>query len=100
MSPREFLEHARPIAGRNQFIVGTFERGITFYRQQVRALNLVHAMTAPRKGKKSAPFKPGAKIAVIGGGAFGLTAAAGGVGWIRCPFVRKQAGTCPCSTRL
>lgn len=81
MSPSKFLEHARPIAGRNQFIVGTFERGITFYRQQVRALNLVHAMTAPKPGKSSAPFKPGLKVAVIGGGAFGLTAAAAGV-WV------------------
>jgi hypothetical protein len=48
LRPDAFLEHARPIAGKQRFAVGTFERGITFYRQQMRALNLVYAMASPR----------------------------------------------------
>jgi hypothetical protein len=35
----EFLENARPFPGENRFVLGTFERGVTVYRQQIRALN-------------------------------------------------------------
>ncbi|WP_339692404.1 ABC-three component system protein [uncultured Parasphingorhabdus sp.] len=51
--------------------VGTFDRRITFYSQQVRALRLVHALS------KSDKLKPSDTIAVVGAGAAGVTAALG-----------------------
>src|SRR4051794_37203117 len=56
---------------KNLYLLGTFEKGLTIYNQQVRALNLVWAMiqTAPKAALR--------KVAVIGGGFAGLTAAAG-----------------------
>lgn len=69
-----FLAHARPVAGSNRFAVGTYERNITLFRQQMRALNLVYAMrTASDDGL---PENRIGRVAVIGGGAFGVTAAA------------------------
>jgi tetratricopeptide (TPR) repeat protein len=53
------------------YVLGCFERRITLYTQQVRALNLVHSLFAEEK------LKEGSTLAVIGGGAAGLTAAAG-----------------------
>ncbi|HEX8434030.1 FAD-dependent oxidoreductase, partial [Archangium sp.] len=53
------------------YVLGCFERRITLYTQQVRALNLVHSLFTEER------LKPGSKLAVIGGGAAGLTAAAG-----------------------
>jgi alpha-D-ribose 1-methylphosphonate 5-triphosphate synthase subunit PhnH len=51
--------------------VGTFDRRITFYSQQVRALRLVHALSRPGKLKSTD------HIAVVGAGAAGVTAALG-----------------------
>jgi hypothetical protein len=56
------------------YVLGSFETRVTFYNQQVRALNLVHAM-------RKLPLRPNAKIAVIGAGAGGLTAAAAAAIW-------------------
>ena len=70
-----FLESARPFPGENRFVLGTFERGVTVYRQQIRALNLIHALIEAASGGKKV-IAPGSRIAVIGGGAFGMTAAA------------------------
>lgn len=53
----------------NLFFVGTYDRRITFYSQQVRALELVHALHLAQR------LRPDDRIAVIGGGAAGLTAA-------------------------
>ncbi|HEX5750884.1 MAG TPA: tetratricopeptide repeat protein [Archangium sp.] len=53
------------------YVLGCFERRITLYTQQVRALNLIHSLFVEER------LKEGAKLAVIGGGAAGLTAAAG-----------------------
>jgi hypothetical protein len=53
------------------FVLGSFERRVTVYSQQVRALNLVHALFATNV------LHDGARLAVIGGGVAGLTAAAG-----------------------
>jgi hypothetical protein len=73
--PSNFLEGARPFRGENRFILGTFERGITVYRQQIRALNLVYSLVEARaSGRKVIP--PMCRITVIGGGAFGSTVAA------------------------
>lgn len=54
----------------NLFVIGCFDRRITFYSQQVRALSLVHAL------KDQGYFNANPRIAVIGGGAAGVTAAA------------------------
>jgi hypothetical protein len=51
--------------------IGTFDRRITFYSQQVRALRVVHALSRPGK-LKSTDY-----IAVVGAGAAGATAALG-----------------------
>lgn len=54
----------------NLFVIGCFDRRITFYSQQVRALSLVHAL------KDLGYLNANPRIAVIGGGAAGVTAAA------------------------
>jgi hypothetical protein len=48
-------------------LLETFEKGLTIYNQQVRALNLVWAMIeeVPKEGLR--------RVAVIGGGFAGLT---------------------------
>ncbi len=52
------------------FVIGSFDRRITFYSQQVRALSLVHAL------KELGYLHADPRIAVVGGGAAGVTAAA------------------------
>jgi tetratricopeptide (TPR) repeat protein len=52
------------------FVLGCFERRITFYSQQVRALNLIHALSDQGRLSRDA------RVLVIGAGAAGLTAAA------------------------
>jgi len=54
----------------NLFVIGCYDRRITFYSQQVRALSLVHAL------KELGYLNADPRIAVIGGGAAGVTAAA------------------------
>lgn len=65
-----FLAQAEPNPGSNIYVIGAFEKGITIYRQQVRALNLIYCLhesqRIPRDGL----------ISVIGGGVAGVTAAA------------------------
>lgn len=53
------------------FVLGCFERRVTLYSQQVRALNLVDALF--RSGELAA----GTSVAVVGAGVAGLTFAAG-----------------------
>jgi hypothetical protein len=74
--PSQFLEDARPFPGENKFILGTFERGITFYRQQIRALNLVYSLVEAKDVTGAPEIAPGSCIVIVGGGAFGITAAA------------------------
>ena len=54
----------------NLFVIGSFDRRITFYSQQVRALSLVHGL------KELGYLHPNPRIAVVGGGAAGVAAAA------------------------
>lgn len=54
----------------NLFVIGSFDRRITFYSQQVRALSLIHAL------KELGYLNANPRIAVVGGGAAGVTAAA------------------------
>src|SRR4051812_21393232 len=51
------------------FVLGSLERNITIRSQQVRALNLVSALL------DAAVMKPGQKLAIVGAGPAGLTAA-------------------------
>lgn len=53
------------------YVLGCFERRVTIYSQQVRALNLVDALFA------DGTLRDGATLAIVGGGIAGLTAAAG-----------------------
>src|SRR5436853_6533719 len=75
----------------NIYLLGTFETGLTIYNQQVRGLNLVWSMV------EAAPEKQLRRIAVVGGGFAGLTAAAGllhkGAEHV-CVF-EKRASLCP-----
>jgi hypothetical protein len=91
MTPKQFLSHCLLYPKGNLLAVGTFERGITFYSQQVRALNLIYSMHEAQKSNRRR-FPTGSKVAVIGGGAFGLTAAtaASWVGYRVCLLERCQ----------
>jgi hypothetical protein len=51
------------------YFVGAYERRITFYSQQVRALRLAHALSQPGRSPSTD------HIAVVGAGAAGVTAA-------------------------
>lgn len=62
------------------YVLGSFARRVTFYSQQVRALNLVDALC------NSGRITGQGEVAVIGAGVAGLTAAAG--------LVRRGARVC------
>jgi hypothetical protein len=53
----------------NLYFIGTFDRRITFYSQQVRALRFAYTLS------RSGGLLPTDNVAVVGGGAAGLTAA-------------------------
>jgi hypothetical protein len=71
ISPRELLDHMGVPGYPGVYLVGALERRVTVYSQQVRALNLVYSLLEEKQ------LEPGDDVAVIGGGAAGLTAAAG-----------------------
>lgn len=52
---------------KGQYLIGVFEPTITFYKQQVRTINIFYALLKEKEIKK------GDKIAVLGGGIAGLT---------------------------
>ncbi|MBV8376473.1 MAG: NAD(P)-binding protein, partial [Verrucomicrobia bacterium] len=64
------LDFEVPTYNSRVFAIGCFARYVTLYSQQVRALNLIRALLA------TAVIARGKKLAVIGAGASGLTAAA------------------------
>lgn len=77
MSPEsQFLEHMKIPDVPGVFALGCFERRVTLYSQQVRALNLVHSLFQAGR-EREGKLRAGSKVLVIGGGAAGLTAAAG-----------------------
>lgn len=53
----------------NLFVIGSFDRRITFYSQQVRALSLIHAL------KELGYLHANPRIAIVGGGAAAAAAA-------------------------
>lgn len=64
------------------YVVGMFDTGVTVFSQQVRALNLAWAAIESQLIPSGPPSRPNAtdkprKIAIVGGGFSGLTAAAG-----------------------
>lgn len=81
LKARSILDNAQ-IPNTRMFIVGTFDYGVTVRSQQTRALNLVWALT---EASEIPTFAPGEeqsqnqtiKIAIVGGGFAGLSAAAG-----------------------
>ena len=70
LRPADIIDGAR-IAGKpGAYVLGCFDSRITFYSQQVRALELAHALHNQHH------VAAHARIAVIGGGAGGVTVAA------------------------
>lgn len=67
---QDILDGAAVRGRSNLFVIGSFDRRITFYSQQVRALSLIHAL------KELGYLHDNPRIAVVGGGAAGVTAAA------------------------
>jgi hypothetical protein len=63
---RRFYVDAAP----DQYVLGVFEQGRTVYKQQVRALNLVHGLDVLGR------VQPPNRFAIVGAGISGLTAAA------------------------
>lgn len=88
-SPKTVLKSFKLTDG--VYLLGCLEKGLTIYRQQVRALNLVWSMV------NAAPKESLQRVAVVGGGFAGLTAAAGllkkGVGHVT--IFEKHAALCP-----
>lgn len=70
-TPRQFLKHMEVPSLPGIFILGSFERSVTLYSQQVRALNLAFSLSQEQR------LPDGAEVLVVGGGAAGLTFAAG-----------------------
>ncbi|MGF6852857.1 hypothetical protein [Paraburkholderia sp. CI3] len=60
------------VAGTNVFFLGCFADRVTLYSQQVRALNLVDAIL----DEHNSILPPRGRVAIVGGGAGGMTAAA------------------------
>lgn len=70
------------VAGKQLYVVGTFDTGVTVYSQQARALNLVWALIdeeeipSPPAGSARVA-DPSFKVAIVGAGFAGLSIAAG-----------------------
>ena len=75
----------------NVYVLGCFEKGLTIYSQQIRALNLAWSMV------KSAPVESLRRVAVVGGGFAGLSVAAGLLkkGVRHVALFEKHAVLCP-----
>ncbi|NVD37651.1 hypothetical protein HT585_02190 [Ensifer sp. HO-A22] len=69
MTPEEIFEDALVPDTRSVLVLGSFERRVTVYSQQIRALNLVDALLSQNA------VRDDGKIAIVGGGAAGVTAA-------------------------
>lgn len=69
ISSENILQHMEVPHRHHVYQIGCLERRVTLYSQQVRALNLVFALFDRKK------LDRGSEVAVVGGGAAGLTAA-------------------------
>jgi hypothetical protein len=68
--PRDILLHMQVPDKPGLYVLGLFEARVTFFSQQVRALNLIYSLWEEEW------LRPGIKVAIIGAGGAGLTAAA------------------------
>jgi NADH dehydrogenase FAD-containing subunit len=66
----DIIQTARVPNTNSVFFLGCFENRVTLYSQQVRALNLVDAILDQQLVREHG------KVAIVGGGAAGITAAA------------------------
>ena len=89
-TPVERIEGFGVSSAPHELVLGTFDRRLTIFDQQVRALNL-----AFRLKEAGVIPQPGLSVAVIGAGIAGLTFAAGCV-WLgqRVVLVEKQPVPC------
>lgn len=71
LTPADIIAGARIAAHPGAYVLGIYDTRITFFSQQVRALELAHALQHEHL------LPANARIAVIGGGAAGITLAAG-----------------------
>jgi hypothetical protein len=69
MTADEIIEEALIPGTHSVFVLGSFERRVTVYAQQVRALNLVDALLSRDL------LRDTGRVAIVGGGAAGITAA-------------------------
>jgi len=69
LSPADVVDAARVKSSPSLYALGMYDTRITFYSQQVRALELAHALQHEHL------LAENARVAVIGGGAAGLTVA-------------------------
>lgn len=70
LTPAQFVAHSLVPGTGNVHVLGSFEKRVTLWSQQHRALNLVYAL------HHEGLLGPGKHVAVVGGGVAGLTAAA------------------------
>jgi hypothetical protein len=70
LEPHELIQLMMVPKWEGVFVLGSFEKRVTVYSQQVRAINLIHAM------RETGELPEHAEVAIIGAGAAGLTAAA------------------------
>ncbi len=78
ITPKDLIQHmeipdqAGHTYGKNNvYVLGCFEKRVTVFSQQVRALNLIYSLIKEEKIQK------GSEVAIIGAGAAGLTATIG-----------------------
>ncbi|MBE4753760.1 FAD-dependent oxidoreductase, partial [Corallococcus sp. ZKHCc1 1396] len=71
LSASTILQHMSVPGEPNIYVLGCFEGRVTIHSQQIRALNLIYALC------ETGALHTGSKIAVVGGGVAGLTAALG-----------------------
>jgi len=69
LGPGQLLTAMSPADWSGLFVIGSFDRRVTFYNQQVRALNLIKALFDHED------LLPGCCLGVVGAGAAGITAA-------------------------
>ncbi|APG93212.1 hypothetical protein SAMCFNEI73_pB0012 (plasmid) [Sinorhizobium americanum] len=71
LNPADIISGSQIAAAPGAYVLGFYDTRITFYSQQVRALELAHALFHEHL------LPANARVAVIGGGAAGITLAAG-----------------------
>lgn len=69
MTPAQIIDNTRVPGTQSVFFLGCFEKRVTVYSQQVRAINLVDAILDQNL------LRAKGRVAIVGGGAAGLTAA-------------------------